>query len=194
MFVAIVVVVAINITWQYFRAWNVLFLSEFHGYSDRFTQLFSVAYYLTADIGCLGVGLLVKVLTGRGWDVHHARVLSFGLCCVFCTAGFAVAGLPAGWPLLGAMLLVAAGSLGLFPTYYALSQDLSREHQGKLSGLFGCAAWISSALMQELVGKEIEATKQYSLAIQLAAAAPLVAFTLLWLVWPKPSTVMPERP
>jgi ACS family hexuronate transporter-like MFS transporter len=91
--------------------------------------------------------------------------------------------------LLGAMLIVAAGSLGLFPTYYALSQDLSRQHQGKLSGLFGCAAWVSSAVMQEVVGKHIEATKQYTLAIQLAAVAPLVALVVLWLVWPKVKSV-----
>ncbi len=189
MVVCLVVVVAINITWQYFRAWNVLFLSEHHKYPEEFIQLFSAAYYLVADVGCLGVGLLVRVLTRRGWDVHPARVLSFGMCGLLCTAGFVVSALPAGWPLLGLMLCVAAGSLGLFPTYYALSQDLSRAHQGKLSGLFGCAAWVSSAVMQEFVGKHIEATKQYALAIQLAAAAPLVAFVVLWLVWPRVKAV-----
>ena len=187
--VCIVVVVAINITWQYFRAWNVKFLSDHLKYPKEFIQLFSAGYYLAADVGCLAVGFLVRVLTRRGWDVHHARVLSFGLCCLLCTAGFVVAVLPAGWPLLGMMLCVAGGSLGLFPTYYALSQDLSRAHQGKLSGLFGFAAWVSSAVMQELVGKHIEATKQYSLAIQLAAAAPLVAFVVLLALWPKVKTI-----
>jgi ACS family hexuronate transporter-like MFS transporter len=185
LFVCLVVVVAINITWQYFRAWNVLFLSEYHQYPNEFIQWFSAGYYLAADVGCLGVGLLVRVLTRRKWDVHHARLLSFALCCLLTLAGLAVAVLPANWMLLGAMLVVAAGSLGLFPTYYALSQDLSRQHQGKLSGLFGCAAWVSSAVMQEFVGKHIEATKQYTLAIQMAAVAPLVALVVLWLVWPK---------
>lgn len=185
MAVCFVVVVAINITWQYFRAWNVLFLSEYHQYSGDFIQYFSAAYYLVADVGCLGVGLLVRVLTRRGWDVHPARLLSFGLCGLLCVAGFAMSVVPTGWGLLALMLCVAAGSLGLFPTYYALSQDLSRQHQGKLSGLFGCAAWVSSAVMQEFVGKHIEATKQYALAIQLASAAPLVAFVVMWLVWPK---------
>ena len=183
--VCVVVVIAINLTWQYYRAWNVKFLKEWHGYSKEVTQLFSAGYYLVSDLGCLAVGLLVRVLTRRGWDVHPARVLSFGLCCVLTAAGFVVAVLPAGWPLLALMLCVAAGSLGLFPMYYALSQDLSRRHQGKLSGLFGFAAWVSSAVMQELVGKQIEATKQYALAIQLAAAAPLVAFVVLLLVWPR---------
>ncbi len=187
--VCLVVVVAINITWQYFRAWNVLFLSEYHGYPEEFIQWFSAGYYVAADVGCLGVGLLVRVLTRRGWDVHHARLLSFGLCSLLTLAGLAVAVLPANWMLLGTMLVVAAGSLGLFPTYYALSQDLSRQHQGKLSGLFGCAAWVSSAVMQEYVGKYIEATKQYTLAIQLAAVAPLVALVVLWLVWPKVKSV-----
>ncbi len=185
MVVCLVVVVAINITWQYFRAWNVLFLSEHHKYPDEFIQWFSAAYYLVADVGCLGVGLLVRALTRRGWDVHRARTLSFGVCAVLCVAGFAMSVVPAGWPLLALMLCVAAGSLGLFPTYYALSQDLSRTHQGKLSGVFGCAAWVSSAVMQEFVGKHIEATKQYAIAIQLASATPLVALVVLLLVWPR---------
>lgn len=189
MIVCLVVVIAINLTWQYYRAWNVKFLGDFHGYSGVFIQWFSFGYYLVADVGCLGVGILVRVLTRRGWDVHPARVLSFGVCSALTATGFVMALLPAGWGLLGLMLCVAAGSLGLFPTYYALSQDLSRQHQGKLSGLFGFAAWVSSAVMQELVGNHIEATKQYALAVQLAAAAPLVAFVVLLLVWPKTKPV-----
>lgn len=189
--VCLVTVIAINITWQYYRAWNVKFLQGVHGYSPVFTQLFSSAYYLTSDVGCLAVGFLVRLLTRRGWEVHRARVLSFGLCCILTTAGFVVAGLPAGWPLLALMLCVAAGSLGLFPTYYALSQDLSRTHQGKLSGIFGFSTWVVSAVMQELVGKHIEATKQYALAIQHASAAPLVAFVVMLLIWPRSKAVTP---
>lgn len=188
--VCLVVVIAINITWQYFRAWNVKFLTHYK-YPTDFIQYFSVAYYLSADVGCLAVGALVRLLTRRGWDVHPARVLSFTLCCALAAAGFLVAVLPSGWPLLALMLCVAAGSLGLFPTYYALSQDLSRAHQGKLSGLFGFSTWVVSAVMQELVGKHIEQTKQYTLAIQLASAAPLVAFVVLLLLWPRAKAVTP---
>jgi ACS family hexuronate transporter-like MFS transporter len=97
-----------------------------------------------------------------------------------------VAALPAGWPLLGAMLCVAAGSLGLFPTYYALTQDLSRHHQGKLTGLLSFATWVVSAVMQAWVGEYVERTKQFALAIQVVSAAPLVALVVLLLVWPKP--------
>lgn len=183
--VCLVVVIAINITWQYFRAWNVKFLTAY-GYATDFIQLFTVAYYLSADIGCLAVGALVRRLTRRGWDVHPARELSFALCCGLTAAGLLVAGLPAGWPLLGAMLCVAAGSLGLFPTYYALTQDLSRHHQGKLTGLLSCATWVVSAVMQDWVGDYVERTKQFAIAIQVVSAAPLVALAVLLLVWPKP--------
>ena len=183
--VCLVVVVAINLTWQYFRAWNVKFLTAY-GYAADAVQYFSVAYYLSADVGCLAVGALVRLLTRAGWDVHPARVLSFAGCCMLTTAGFLVAVLPAGWPLLGLMLCVAAGSLGLFPTYYALTQDLSRSHQGKITGLLSSATWVVSAVMQEGVGEYIERTKQFALAVQMASAAPLVALAVLFLVWPKP--------
>lgn len=189
--VCLVVVIAINVTWQYFRAWNVKFLTA-RGFAEppydpNFIQYVTVAYYLSADLGCLAVGALVRVLTRRGWDVHPARVLSFALCCVLAAAaGFLVAVLPGGWPLLGFMLCVAAGSLGLFPTYYALTQDLSRAHQGKVSGALGCATWVVTAVMQESVGAYIEQTKKFERAILLASAAPLVALVVLLLLWPKP--------
>ena len=93
--------------------------------------------------------------------------------------------LPSGPLMLALMLCVAAGSLGCFPTYYALTQDLSRAHQGKITGILNCLTWIASALMQEWVGDYIERTGQFALAIQLASAAPLLAFAVLFFAWPR---------
>ena len=56
------VVVAINITWQFFRAWLPKFSKEAHGYGEAFANYFTSAYYIATDIGCLTVGFLVKQL------------------------------------------------------------------------------------------------------------------------------------
>jgi ACS family hexuronate transporter-like MFS transporter len=77
---------------------------------------------------------------------------------------------------------------GLYPNYYSFSQELSRKHQGKISGALGTIAWIGSGTMQRLAGKNIDETKSYATGIILAGVLPAVACIALWFLWPKRST------
>jgi ACS family hexuronate transporter-like MFS transporter len=183
--VLIVTVIAINLTWQFFRAWLPKFLEEQRGYSKREVGWFTSAYYISTDVGCITVGFVVKWLAGRGWDVHAARVGTFALCTALALLSVPVAFLPAGPLLLGLLLLVGAGTLGMFPNYYAFTQELSRTHQGKISGTLGTITWISSALMQKFVGSTINETKSYTTAIVSAGIVPVLALLMLVFVWPR---------
>ena len=80
-----IVVVVINLCWQFFRAWMPKMLREEYHYSQSAVQYFSVAYYIAADVGCLAVGFLIKWLAARGYAVRHARMATF-LACVLLTA------------------------------------------------------------------------------------------------------------
>ena len=163
---------------------------------------FTSAYYIATDVGCIGVGLWVKGLISRGWEVHRARLITFTAC-----AGLTLLcrrrGFPAEPPnvkangfwsppsllLLALLLLVAAGTLGLYPNYYSFTQELSRKHQGKISGALGTIAWIGSGTMQRLAGKNIDETKSYATGIMIAGVLPLLACAALWLLWPRRSEV-----
>ena len=79
--------------------------------------------------------------------------------------------------------MVAAGSLGLFPIYYAFSQDLSRKHQGKITGTMGFLTWVASAYMQEAVGSYVRKEQSYGVPLVLASVAPLVALAALLILW-----------
>jgi hypothetical protein len=71
----------------------------------------------------------------------------------------------------------------LFPNYYSFSQELTVQHQGKVTGALGCINWLAMALLHELVGDSIKRTGSYSLGMALAGLAPMVGFLVLFLCW-----------
>src|SRR5262249_3135934 len=54
----VALVVAINTTWHFFRAWLPLFLQRQRGYSLPEAGLFSTAYYIATDVGSLTSGFV----------------------------------------------------------------------------------------------------------------------------------------
>ena len=195
MFLTLVfVVICINLTWQFFRAWLPKFLEERRGYSKTEVGWFISAYYIATDAGCIGVGLTVKWLAGRGWDVHRARLVTFAACTGLSMLAVAVVYLDAGPLLVGVLLLVGHGALGLFPNYYSFTQELSRTHQGKVTGSLGTIAWVASSLMQLFVGNTIKETKSYATGIVMAALAPALALLALLTLWPNSDNDSPTEP
>jgi hypothetical protein len=100
--------------------------------------------------------------------------------------GLIAAFLPRGWLLLGLLLLAGAGTLGVFPIYHAFTQDLTRYHQGMVTGLAGVAAWAPS-LAQKFYGRLVDQTGSFDLGLAIASCFPLAAFGALWLLWPRPA-------
>jgi MFS family permease len=117
--------------------------------------------------------------------VHSARVVTFSACAALTLCAVAVAYLPTGPVLLIMLLIVGAGSLGLYPNYYSFAQEISKTHQGKISGVLGTIAWIGSSSLQPLIGRNIDETKSYVAGIVLAGLAPLLACAALWILWPR---------
>lgn len=180
----VIVVMTINLTWQYFSNWLPKYLQETHRYTREEAGWFTSAYYVSAEIGCLAVGFLVKWMIDSGWEVHRARLVTFCVSAAMTFLAVGVAYLETGTVLLILLLIVAAGSLGFYPNYYSFTQELTRMHQGKVSGALGTVAWIGGALMQWLVGKNIDDTRSYANGIIMAGLMPLLACAALWLLWP----------
>jgi MFS transporter, ACS family, hexuronate transporter len=191
--VLIVVVITINLTWQYFSNWLPKYLQETHGYTREQAGHFTSAYYISAEIGCLSAGFVVKWLVSRGWDVHQAKVVMFSACAALTLLAVLVAFMPHGPLLIVMLLLVAAGTLGFYPNYYSFTQELSKVHQGKVSGTLGTIAWIGSAIMQWLVGRSIDETKSYATGIAMAGIVPIFACIALWFFWPRRHDADPHR-
>ncbi len=180
-----VVVTAINMTWHFFRAWLPLFLQKQHGYSLEECNKFSIYYYIAADVGCLASGYATLGLVRCGWKVHSSRMFVFAVCAALTTLSVEAAVLPAGWPLLAVLLVIAFASLGVFPNYYSFTQDLSSRHQGKVTGALGCICWLSMSFFHEVIGDMVERTGSYSSGVAIAGLLPLLALVALTIFWRK---------
>lgn len=191
MLVLFVVVACINTCWQVLRAWLPKFLQQGRGYAEAEALYFNSLYYVATDVGCLGAGALTLWLVRRGMSVHRSRSAVFVACATLCALTTVVALLPKGWPLLGVLLLVGAGALGVFPIYYSFTQEFPAEHQGKVTGITGVAAWILSSPAQTFFGRLIDRTGSFDLGIAIIGWSPLLAFLVLWLFWDAPRAKPP---
>jgi ACS family hexuronate transporter-like MFS transporter len=185
MLVVFVVIACINTTWQILRAWMPKFLQEGRGYSESHALSFNSVWFIATDIGCIAAGAVAVWLARRHLSVHGARVLVFAGCAVLCAACVLVPWLDRGWLLLLVLSLAGAGALGVFPLYHAFTQDISSEHQGKITGVAGVAAWLVPAQIQKFFGMLADRTGSFDLGLALAGFLPLLAVVPLWLFWEK---------
>lgn len=183
--VLMVVVVAINITWRSFGAWLPMFLREAKGYSAINANYLSSAFFFSADLGSISVGFATLFLAKRGMVLHKARLVCFCVCSLLTMLTLVATILPAGWLLLGTLMLIGFGALGLFPLYFALSQELSSKHQGKVTGTLGCINALLLAIMFPFQGYLIDQTESFTPSLGVAGFAPVVALVVVYLFWQK---------
>ncbi|MBL8813303.1 MAG: MFS transporter [Planctomycetaceae bacterium] len=182
------VVICLNITWQLIRAWLPKFLQQGRGATEAAALFFNSCYFAAADVGCIAAGAIAIWLGKKGFPSHPARIIVFACCCVLTGMTGIVPYLKLGPALYAVLLLVAAGSLGLFPCYYSMSQDVSERHLGKATGLLGALGWLISSPVQKLFGKYVDRYQSFDDGIALAGFAPLVGLIILQVVWPKSRT------
>jgi ACS family hexuronate transporter-like MFS transporter len=127
--------------------------------------------------------------------MHSARFLALTGCAGLTVVSLVVPYAPTGIAMTAAVLVFAFGALGLFPTYFALSQELSAAHQGKVSGTLGATAHMFlSLVMYPIQGQVIQATKSYDEVLAVAGVFPLLAIGLMFWLWPPGYEPLPTPP
>ncbi|MFO0935471.1 MAG: MFS transporter [Gemmataceae bacterium] len=184
-FILIAVIVGVNFAWHTFRIWLPKYLVHAGGYSEAAMLKFSTLFYISADVGTWTVGLATLFLARRGFPLHSVRVAAFAGCTGLVLLSTMVVWVRQEWLLPVLLLAVGFGSLGLFPTYFALSQELSATHQGKVTGTLGFINALVMAAMSAGQGAVIEATKRYDWALSVAGVPALIALMVLVYCWPK---------
>jgi ACS family hexuronate transporter-like MFS transporter len=185
-------VVCINITWQLLRVWLPKFLQQGRGATEAQSLYFNSLYYVAADIGCIAAGASAVWLVGRGVGVLRSRQIVLAAGSTLTALSIFIPAMPLGYGLYGLLLLIGAGSLGVFPCYYSLAQEVSSRHMGKATGLLGCASWLISSPLQKYFGRVVDRTGSFDYGLMMAGLAPVVAL-IIWLVlWPAEPAVSHE--
>jgi MFS family permease len=167
------------------REWLVKFLQQGHGYGETETLVFNSFWYATTDVGCLGAGALAVWLARRGKDVVRARLMTFFVCAAMSLVTLSLPWMESqSWLQLAVLLIAGAGALGVFPIYHAFTQDISREHQGKITGIAGVAGW-ALAPAHQWFGKYIDEQGSFDQGFAVVGTLPFVAFLILALFWPR---------
>jgi ACS family hexuronate transporter-like MFS transporter len=122
-------------------------------------------------------------LARRGLRLPRARLLCYAGCTAMTAASVVAAVLPRGPALVAALFVVGFGALGLFPIYYALSQEISARHQGKVTGTLSCLNAAYLALWFPLQGRLIDWLGSFSVALGVAGLFPLVGLVALATGW-----------
>ena len=178
-------VICINTSWQLVRAWLPKFLQEGRGYSEEHALYFNSVYFIATDVGCIGAGILASLLVRGGMPVHRSRVIVYLVASLLAAMTTVAAVLPQGWMLLGALLCVAAGTLGVFPCYYSFTQEITTTHMGRLTGVLSLVGWLASAPVQKLFGYVVDQTGSYNLNMAILGWAPLCGLVIFVALWPR---------
>jgi MFS transporter, ACS family, hexuronate transporter len=181
-YLIILVVVAVNVPWRSFGEWLPKFLQNGKGYSAETTQKYSSVFFIAASVGSFGSGLLALRLVRGGRSLFNSRMVSFGVCAAMTLSTLLIVFLPPGPLFFVCLLLIGCGALGSFTTYFALSQDLSAKHQGKLTGTLGVINSAAMAGLGQFQGWLIDQTG-FRWALGLTGLAPLVALLAVWFFW-----------
>ena len=189
--ILIVVIIGVNTSWHTFRVWQPKYLRGSLNYTLDEMLRFNTLYFLIADVGSWLAGFAVIGLKWRGFGLHRARMIVFGVSVLLVMAAFAIPFVPpTAIPYF--MLLSGFGGLGLFASYFAFSQEISGKNQGKITGTLGC---INSIFLTALYPIQGKASIYFGSLENVLATAPIpsiVAFVTVIMFWPRKPKAPPS--
>src|SRR5262249_46687845 len=80
--ITLVVGVAVNISWHFYRVWLPRHSVVDLRFSDRQLQYIIIAFYLTADLGSIAIGFLTRKLISNNRPIERARKIVFFLAAL----------------------------------------------------------------------------------------------------------------
>jgi ACS family hexuronate transporter-like MFS transporter len=180
----IVVSIAVNACWHFYRVWLPLYLNEERKFDETSGMQYAVAaYYLAADLGSILAGVVTRRLVGRGLSVVRARQLVMVGCAALTSLSVLAVHARDDRLFLPLIMLVAVGNLAQFACFFAFSQDVSPRHTALVLGLMGTVAWLVTSNMQPYIGRIADQTGSFVAVLSVTGFLPWLAVAAV-LCWP----------
>jgi len=177
-------VICINTCWHFIRVWLPIALEDELRYTPDEAQSIMIGYWVATFAGSLACGWLTSLLRYRGWGTHRARLAVFLGFSIVTSLTVIAAALPPSWFFVALLLFVGFGSLGQFPIYYSLVQELSATNQAKVGGVLGFSTWAVLYFMHPRVGRVMDQAPDLQPYIFGAMGVlPLLSWLTLATLW-----------
>ncbi|MBL8797402.1 MAG: MFS transporter [Planctomycetia bacterium] len=190
--ITMAVSICVNVCWHLYRIWLPRFLIVDLKFDQRDLQYMLMAFFVAADIGCMGAGWLIRRLTRGGYSVARARKIVLVLTALLCLLSLPLALFKESWLAVPLILLISAGAMGGFAIFFSLSQAISARHTSLCLGILGSTAWIIIALLTPVMGKIADRLGSFSLCLAVIGFIPLVG-AIIGCLWPEPRRASGER-
>ncbi|HYV36277.1 MAG TPA: MFS transporter [Gemmataceae bacterium] len=185
--ITFVVSLTINFCWHFYRDWLPRFLDRDLRFDSEEIQWSLMAYFLGADLGSLSAGYMTRKLTHWGFSLERSRKIVLMAAALLCVLSTPAVLANDAWVTMTLIVLVGAGSLGCFPIWLTMTQELSGRHTAVCIGFFGTTGWIAIAASSPLIGKLVDQIGTFGPCLIVVGFVPLIgAVGALW--WPEPQT------
>jgi ACS family hexuronate transporter-like MFS transporter len=194
---------AVNVCWHFFRVWlPPLLISDLK--LGETAMLWVVAgFFVAADIGSMTAGWVTRRLTRSGYSIAASRKIVMIGTSTLCLLAIPVAllhgaapsapGSPAIedaqsasaqlWITIPLIMIVAAGAMGGFANYFALTQEVSAHHTSFVVGVVGAGAWFVLAIINPLIGRWADQTGSLASPVLAVGFVPLAGALIAALLW-----------
>jgi len=171
--------IIINSVYYFLADWIPLYLKTERGFSFAVGNALSVIVYISLEAGNILVGLLVRRLVNRGFQVPTARRIALFIACLLMSTAILVGMVPSRGLAVFFLMLTALGVAGFLVIYLTMAQDLEPGYIGIAAGLLGGLGNLFYGAVSPFIGR-LSDLHQTLLTFSVIGLSPWLAFVAIF--------------